>query len=128
MCFQLQPFSRLMSSSFSVRSDRFMGRLPCFKSRHVRPKARSASSRKMCRASTSFSVCPYEDVDGRGKPGPDVCFDSSCRAVGTDAVTHSGFTLPPPRTLRGSLPGLPGVEGLLRLDEQPPAWVARATE
>ena len=27
MCFQLQPFSRLMSSSFSVRSDRFMGSL-----------------------------------------------------------------------------------------------------
>jgi hypothetical protein len=24
MCFQLQPFSRLMSSSFSVRSVRFM--------------------------------------------------------------------------------------------------------
>ncbi len=32
-------------------------------------KARSASSRKMCRASTSFSVCPYEDVDGRGVAG-----------------------------------------------------------
>src|SRR5438270_12349519 len=28
MCFQLQPFSRLMSSSFSVRSDRFICSLP----------------------------------------------------------------------------------------------------
>ena len=28
MYFQLQPFSRLMSSSFSVRSDRFMLGLP----------------------------------------------------------------------------------------------------
>src|SRR5689334_8018245 len=27
MCFQLQPFSRLMSSSFSVRSSRFMSGL-----------------------------------------------------------------------------------------------------
>src|SRR5450759_1361809 len=105
MCFQLQPFSRLISSSFSVRSDRFMCRLPFT---------------PVVPGIPVFLALTYEDVDGRdpstpeastgfecrsaealakaGKPDHDVCFDSS----DTAAIISSGLPIRTTGTLRGS--------------------------
>jgi len=90
MCFQLQPFSRLMSSSFSVRVGSFHGSSPF--NRHARVLSRHPR----------LSILFYEDVDGRDKPGHDACFDSSCGALDTDAITNSGLPIRTTGTLRGS--------------------------
>src|ERR1700692_325849 len=102
MCFQLQPFSRLMSSSFSVRSDRFMFRLPftpvmpgLVPGMHVflagnyadvdgpGPSTPGASTGLECRSAEALAKA--------GKPGHDVCVDSSRGALDTDAITNSGL-------------------------------------
>src|SRR6202163_4521856 len=114
MCFQLQPFSRLMSSSFSVRSDRFMACLPCFNlvmpglKREARLRTRCAGHPRL------FPVCPYEDVDGRDKPGHDACFDAVCAASEPDAMINSGLPIRTSGTLRGSCPGISVAKLLLR--------------
>ena len=45
-----------------------------------------------------FLSLTYEDVDGRDKPGHDVCFVSS----DTDAMTSSGLPIRTSGTWRGS--------------------------
>ena len=49
-----------------------------------------------------FLVASYEDVDGRDKPGHDVCFESSWRASDTDAITNSDLPIFTTGTRRGS--------------------------
>src|SRR6266478_3662045 len=102
MYFQLQPLSRLMSSSFSVRSDRFMCGLPCFNL--VMPGLeREARLHAKClgHPGLSFSLA-YEVVDGRDRPDHDACLDSSCGAPDTDAITNSDLPIRTTGTLRGS--------------------------
>ena len=63
--------------------------------------ARAKSAKRVFRQYVPGSHVPYllyEDVDGRDKPGHDVCVDSSA----PEAITNSGFPIRTVGTLRGS--------------------------
>src|SRR6202011_5219587 len=70
-----QPFSRLMSSSFSVRSDRFMCRLPLHSSG-------PGSSR-----ASAFPLRPHEGADGRDRLRRDTGSACSFSSNGQDIRT-----------------------------------------
>src|ERR1700687_4371139 len=100
-----------MSSSFSVRSDRFICLLPYYRSRHARD----------CPGHPRFSLSrPYEDVDGRDPSTPEASTGFDCRSAEalakaakpghdaclgpseTDAITNSDLPIRTTGTLRGS--------------------------
>src|SRR5664279_2911819 len=94
MCFQLQPFSRLISSSFSVRSDRFMCLLPFMRqapgvvlsSTYEDVDGRDPSTPE---ASTGFECRSAEALAKAGKPGHGACLVSS----DTAAIVSSGLPI-----------------------------------
>src|SRR3954453_15646138 len=94
MCFQLQPFSRLSSSSFSVRSDRFI----VLSLSLVVPALVAGIHALLCHET-------HEDVEGRDNPVHDVSSVwSHCGSV-ADAMTNSGLPIRTTGTLRRSWSG-----------------------